>query len=77
MTRTVLKSRVGADGVLSVRVPLGRDDANCEVTVTIEPASIAAKDEAGYVAWLESIAGRWQGDFEQLPQGEFERRDPL
>ncbi len=36
MTRIELKSKVGADGVLSVRVPVGAAQANREVRVTVE-----------------------------------------
>jgi hypothetical protein len=34
-------------------------------------------DQAQYAAWLDSIAGRWQGEFERMPQGDFEERDQL
>lgn len=34
-----IQSRVGNDGVLSLRVPIGADEANREVTVTISPAN--------------------------------------
>jgi hypothetical protein len=36
MTRMVLKSRVGADGVLQLNIPVGAGEANREVQVTIE-----------------------------------------
>jgi hypothetical protein len=75
MTRTVLKSRVGNDGTLLVSVPLGSEEANREVTITIEPTLPASEEHAKYVAWLESVAGKWQGEFERLPQREFEQRD--
>ena len=77
MTRTVLKSRVGPDGVLAVAVPLGRAEANREVTVTIEPAPPTAVTQDEWRAWVEKTAGSWQGDFERMPQGEYEQRDPL
>ena len=75
MTRTVLKSRVGMDGTLLVSVPLGSQEANREVTVTIEPLFTPHDEQANYLAWLDGIAGRWQGEFVQLPQGAFEKRD--
>lgn len=34
-----IKSRVGHDGVLNLRVPIGADGANTEVTVTISPSN--------------------------------------
>lgn len=76
MNRTILNARVGSDGVL--HVPLGEAEANREVKVTIEPAAPKkALTQAEYAAWVESMAGSWQGDFQRPPQGEFEERDPL
>ena len=78
MTRTIVKSRVGADGVLAVEVPLGKAEANREVTVTIEPVSTKpAMTQEEWSAWVLSMAGTWQGDFERPEQGEYEQRDPL
>ena len=37
MNRLIVHSRVGADGVLHLTVPLGKDDADREVAVTIVP----------------------------------------
>jgi hypothetical protein len=38
MTRSLqIESRVGTDGVLTLRVPLGASDANTDVIVTIRP----------------------------------------
>jgi hypothetical protein len=39
MNRIVVHSRVGADGVLQLAVPLGVAEADREVEVTIEPAA--------------------------------------
>ncbi len=79
MTRTVLKSRVGADGVLSVIVPLDESDANREVTVTIEP--VAAKSTMTpeeWRAWVMSMAGCvTDPSFRRHEQGEYEQREAL
>ena len=77
MNRMIVKSRIGADGVLQVQVPVGAADANREVVVTIEPATETSIDVNGYSSWLRSIAGAWQGDFERPPQGTLEEREPL
>jgi len=37
MNRMVLHSRVGSDGVLHITVPIGKEDADREVQVTIDP----------------------------------------
>jgi hypothetical protein len=78
MTPTTITSRVGADGILSVSIPLSPSDANQEVRVTVEsvnPKPTMTQDE--WRAWVGSLAGRWQGDFERPDQGEFEQRDSL
>lgn len=31
----------------------------------------------GYDAWLDGLAGRWQGDFLRGDEGELETREPL
>ncbi len=78
MTKTVLKSQVGADGVLSVSVPLGPSEANRQVTVTIEPsAPEGGMTPAEWRSWVESTSGIWEGEFERPPQGEFEDRSAL
>ena len=78
MQRLIVKSRVGADGVLRVTVPVGIEDAEKEVQVTVEP--LAAKrtmTQAEWAAWVDSMAGTWQGDFERPDQGEYEVREEL
>lgn len=77
MSPMVVRSRVDADGVLRVAVPVGPAEADREMQVTIEPLPRRSDERAEYLAWLEESAGRWQGDFERLPQGEFEQRDFL
>jgi hypothetical protein len=77
MTTVVVRSRVGADGVLRVAVPVGAAEADREVQLTIEPVPQSVDDRAAYVAWLRSMAGRWKGEFERMPQGDFEVRETL
>ena len=73
----VVRSRVDHDGVLRVTVPIGVAEADREMQVTIEPLPPKADEQAEYVAWLRSLAGSWKGEFETMPQGEFEERDVL
>ena len=77
MNPLVVRSRVDGDGMLRVTVPVGKSEAQREVQVTIESLPAAPFDQDNYVAWLEGLFGRWQGEFERPPQGEFERRDEL
>jgi hypothetical protein len=76
MTHIVVKSKVGADGVLHLNVPVGPEEANREVQVTIEsrPAPMSQEE---WQRWVDKMAGSWQGDFERPPQGEYEQRDEL
>ena len=78
MNRMIVKSRVGADGVLKVTVPVGAEDANREVQVTIEPSPTRVMTQDEWREWVESSAGS-VGDstFRRHEQGEFERREAL
>ena len=77
MNRMVVKSTVSSDGVLHLALPVGVEEANKEVQVTVEstlPVPVAQEE------WQElilSTAGKWQGEFERPEQGEYEEREPL
>ena len=78
MTPTTITSRVGADGILTVTIPLSPAAANEEVRVTVEslnPKPPMTQEEWG--AWVKSMAGSLHGDFERPDQGEYEQRDSL
>ncbi len=79
MIRMVIHSRVGADGVLHITVPIGKEDADREVQVTIDPAPFEPPQmtQEEWRAFVLSTAGSWQGDFERPDQGEYEQRDEL
>lgn len=78
MTRLTMTKRVGADGVLQLKIPVGIDAANQEVRIIVEPAPLKPiTSPADWAAWVDSMAGAWQGDFERPPQGELQERDPL
>lgn len=76
MNRMVVKFKVGSDGILRLNLPLGIEEAEREVQVTVEPTR-PAMTQAEWRAWVQSMAGSWQGDFERMPQGEYEEREPL
>jgi hypothetical protein len=75
--RMTVLSKVGADGVLNVSIPLGLSDANRPVQVTIEPTAPPTNGAGDYGKWLDSLSGRWQGDFVRSDEGTFETREPL
>jgi hypothetical protein len=78
MTRITVKSRVGADGVLHVTVPVSPADANQEVQVTIEPVGPPPMTQEEWRAFVLSMAGSiTDPTFMRHEQGEYERREEL
>lgn len=77
MTPMVVNSRVGDDGVLTLELPLGADEAGREVRVTVEPVR-RPMTQAEWQAWVQRMAGCISDPgFERQPQGEYEEREPL
>ena len=73
MNRMIVKSRVGADGVLNVTVPVGSEEANREVQVTIEPAPLPTMTQDEWHRWVEATAGCVTDPaFRRHEQGEYE-----
>lgn len=77
MTRLIIQSRVGPDGVLHLDVPLGQSEANREVQVIVEPSARPGLTQEEWRDFIQRTAGSWQGPFERPPQGEYEKRDEL
>ena len=79
MTKTVLRSRVGSDGILQLKLPCGETSANEEVEITVEPIKKKTRmTTEERKAWVEKMAGSLSDiDFKRHPQGELETRDPL
>jgi hypothetical protein len=78
MDPIVVHSRIGADGVLQITVPIGPADAGREVDVTIKPAEPEHRKNSKQQEWRQFIletAGTWQRDLERPEQGEYERRE--
>ena len=76
MGRIVVTSRVGADGVLQLSVPVGAADAGREVSVTVEPVGPPPSADEWRRRVMET-AGKWQGPLERPGPGEYESREPL
>jgi hypothetical protein len=80
MERVVIYSRVDADGVLRLSVPMGAAAADGEVEITIEAAHPRQQTSAEEEEWRQfvlSTAGAWQGELERPSEGEYEERDEL
>jgi hypothetical protein len=80
--KKVLTTRIGANGVLTV--PLGAEDANKDVRVTVETLEAEAvpalppQDHEAWRRFLERTGGSISDPaFERPPQGDYEERDAL
>ena len=78
MYRMVLQSRVGADGILQLAVPIGDADADREVQVTIDPVTQAPMTRDEWRAFvLETVGSVTDPSFMRHGQGEYDRREEL
>ena len=77
MNRIVVNSRVDKSGVLQLNVPLGPDNADQEVQITIEPVGPSVLTPERWRQGILDTAGKWLGEFERPEQGEYEQRQPL
>jgi hypothetical protein len=79
MHRLVVQSRVGSDGVLHIDIPVGKEDADQEVQVTIDPVRPGASpmNQEEWHQFVRETAGSWQGELERPEPLEFEQRDEL
>jgi hypothetical protein len=78
MNRMILHSRVGADGVLHLTVPIGETDANREVQVTIDEVGPPPMSPKAWRNFVQSTAGSiTDASFVRHEQGEYERREEL
>lgn len=74
-----MRSRVGADGILTLNVPTEAPNTELDVTVVVAPAnSTAQSSNADWESFVRSTAGSIPGsDLERHPQGEYETRDSI
>jgi hypothetical protein len=71
----------GPDGLVHLTVPVPNANQPYRLVVAIEPSllkEIVQLDDRGYpVGYFEKILGSWEGDFPELYEGDFEKRDEL
>jgi hypothetical protein len=75
-----VESRVGPDGVLTVRIPLGPEDAHSRVRVTVEPLPQGATGhvEPDWSRFVDETYGSCASfGLERQPQGDFETREAI
>ena len=78
METITLRSRVGADGLLKLQVPVKATNTDLEVVLIVQPVAVAAETHGWPAGFFEEVAGGWQG--EQLvreDQGQYEVREDL
>ena len=70
-----LREKTGKDGILSLRIPLGRPDAEYEVVVVAQPTTAGATPaERGWPPGYFDLAGSIEDEaFVRPPQGELPR----
>src|SRR5437868_6948316 len=64
MKRMVVKSKLSRDGVLHLTLPVGLEEAEKEVQVTVEPVAAATVSQEAWRQAILATAGKWQGEFE-------------
>ena len=80
MERIILQSRVGSDGVLHITVPFGKDEADQEVQVTIDPVQACAPSmtQQEWHDFVLATAGSiTDPSFVRHEQGEYEQREHM
>jgi len=78
MDRMVVHSRVGPDGILNIKLPIGEADADREVQVTVDPVGLSSMTQEEWRNFVLSTAGSiTDPSFVRHDQGEYERREEL
>jgi predicted secreted protein len=57
MNRMVVQSRIGADGILNIALPIGKADADREVQVTVDPVGSSPMTQEEWRNFVLSTAG--------------------
>ncbi len=78
METITLHSRVGADGLLKLQVPVNATNTDLEVVLIVQPVAPSAESLGWPQGFFEQTYGRWQGQpLVREPQGDYEVRDEL
>ena len=66
MNRISINSELKNNGVLHLSLPMGLEEANREVQVTVESTTPSTPmSREAWQTWVDSMAGSWHGDFER------------
>lgn len=69
--------RAGDDGLVRLNIPVETAGTAYRVVVHLEPANGEGRDEYLSDEFINETAGRWVGELERPPQGDYEEREPL
>lgn len=74
-----VRSRVGEDGTIQLKVPTQLQSGEVDVTLWINPIvperPPTAEELEASRKFVERTAGAWKGELERAPQGEYEKRE--
>jgi hypothetical protein len=80
MKTVELFQNADADKMVRLAIPVDEAARSYRVIVQIEPAA-SGDTEGGLEQWptgfFERTAGKWVGELDRAPQGEFQQRAPL
>lgn len=76
MRRIELIATITEDGILTIPVPADVVPGAHAVIVEIDERTFDAEQRDGndWLTFVQETAGAWRGDFESLPQDEYENR---
>ena len=78
METITLRSRVGADGLLKLQVPVKATNTELEVVLIVQPVASAGQKHGWPPEFLKEVAGGWQGEvLLREEQGPYEVREDL
>jgi hypothetical protein len=78
MNRMVVTSKVGSDGVLHLTLPVGAEEADKEVQITVEPITPQEEmTQEEWEAWIDATAGSISDPtFNRHPQCDCKEQKP-
>ena len=78
METITLHSRVGADGLLKLQVPVRMTNTDLEVVLIVHPLTSTEQNLGWPPGFFEEVAGSWQGErLVRDDQGQYEIREDL
>ncbi len=78
METITLHSRVGADGLLKLQVPVKATNTELEVVLIVQPVAPASQEHGWPPGFFEEVAGGWKGELlAREDQGQYEVREDL